>query len=58
MPVAFGKLHEQAVGKLVAPFVVVNFRRDYLDGSSLIKFHDKFHRRAVVFETAERAPFL
>lgn len=58
LPRFFGELHQQAVGKLVAAPVVINFRRNHLDRAWLIKFCNKFRRRAGAFEPAKLALFL
>lgn len=61
---AFGKLHEQAIGELVACFVAINIRRDHFACACMVKRLDKFRGVAFSFESSERptcfvvSPFL
>jgi len=50
-----GQLHKQTVGKLVAALVVVNVRRNHLDGPGLIKLLNKCSGQALALEPTKPA---
>jgi hypothetical protein len=50
----FGKLHQQAIRKLVAGFVTVDVGRDHFDRAGLVKRLHEFRGVLLAFESSER----